>query len=87
LGRVDLDDFHEIVGCELPKTEADTLGGLIYSRIGRVPNGGESIQIDDMQLTVEQVSGRRIRKVRAHRIKPHDNNPELQLGEEEHDDW
>jgi putative hemolysin len=82
LGRIDLDDFNEIVGCELPKDEADTLGGLIYSRIGRVPSGGESIQIDDMQLTVEQVSGRRIRKVRAHRINPHDGNPEQQLGED-----
>ncbi|MBE0408989.1 MAG: HlyC/CorC family transporter [Anaerolineales bacterium] len=86
LGRVDLDDFNEIVGCELPKDEADTLGGLIYSRIGRVPNGGESIQIDDMQLTVEQVSGRRIRKVRAHWTKSQGDNPELQLGEDEHAD-
>jgi putative hemolysin len=84
LGRIDLDDFNEIVGCELPKDEADTLGGLIYSRIGRVPSGGESIQIDDMQLTVEQVSGRRIRKVRAQRTNPHDGNPEQQLGEDEH---
>jgi len=82
LGRVDLDDFNDIVGCELPKDEADTLGGLIYSRIGRVPVGGESIQVDDMQLTVEQVSGRRIRKVRAHRTSLEDNPSDLQIGDE-----
>jgi CBS domain containing-hemolysin-like protein len=68
LGRVDLDDFNEIMDCALPKDEADTLAGFIYSRIGRVPLGGESVQEDNIQLTVEQVSGRRIRKVRAERI-------------------
>lgn len=65
LGRVDLDDFNEIVNAELPKEDADTLGGYIYSRLGRVPTAGESIDINNMQLTVEQVSGRRIRKVRV----------------------
>jgi CBS domain containing-hemolysin-like protein len=67
-GRVDLDDFNEIVDSELPREEADTLGGFIYSRIGRVPTGGESIQVDNLELTVEQVSGRRIRKVRVLRL-------------------
>jgi CBS domain containing-hemolysin-like protein len=64
-GRIDLDDFNELMGTDLPKVEADTLGGLIYSRIGRVPISGDTIQIDDLNLTVEQVIGRRIRKVRA----------------------
>jgi putative hemolysin len=65
LGRVDLDDFNEIVEADLPKDDADTLGGYIYSRLGRVPTAGESVQVDNMQLTVEQVIGRRIRKVRV----------------------
>jgi putative hemolysin len=64
-GRIDLDDFNEIMETELPKAEADTLGGLIYSRVGRVPISGDTIQIDNLILTVEQVTGRRIRKVRA----------------------
>lgn len=68
LGRVDLDDFNEIMHCELPKDEADTLGGYIYSRIGRVPTGGETIQHQDIQLTVDQIAGRRIRKVRVNKI-------------------
>jgi len=65
LGRVDLDDFNEIVNAELPKEDADSLGGYIYSRLGRVPKAGEIVEVDDLQLTVEQVSGRRIRKVRV----------------------
>jgi CBS domain containing-hemolysin-like protein len=70
LGRIDLDDFNEIMESALPNDEADTLAGFIYSRIGRVPVGGENVQVDDLQLTVEHVSGRRIRKVRAQRITP-----------------
>jgi CBS domain containing-hemolysin-like protein len=65
LGRVDLDDFNEIVGCNLPSDDADTLGGLIYSRLGRVPTVGEKVQDNNLLLTVEQVSARRIRKVSA----------------------
>jgi CBS domain containing-hemolysin-like protein len=64
-GRIDLDDFNDIMGTDLPNSEADTLGGLIYSRIGRVPTAGDHVQIEGLQLTVEQVSGQRIRKVRA----------------------
>lgn len=65
LGRIDLDDFNEIISSNLPTDEADTLAGFIYSRIGRVPSNGESVMVDNLLLTVEQVTGRRIRKVRA----------------------
>ncbi len=65
LGRIDLDDFNEIVASNLPKEEADTLGGYIYSRLGHVPSPGEVVEVENLRLTVEQVSGRRIRKVRV----------------------
>jgi putative hemolysin len=64
-GRIDLDDFNSVMGSSIPKDVADTLGGFIYSQIGRVPSGGEQIEIDNLLLVVEQVSGRRIRRVRA----------------------
>lgn len=67
-GRIDLDDFNDIMGTDLPNNEADTLSGLIYSRIGRVPTSGDNVMINNLQLTVEQVSGQRIRKVRAMRL-------------------
>jgi len=79
-GRVSLDDFNEITGSHLPTDEADTLGGYIYSRLGHVPNVGETVQEGGMVLTVEQVSGRRIRKVRSSRIL----NPEAENRDAEH---
>jgi CBS domain containing-hemolysin-like protein len=69
-GRIDLDDFNDLMGTELPRSEADTLGGYIFNHIGRVPEAGDKIQVDHIKLTVEQVSGQRIRKVRAQQINP-----------------
>ncbi|GIV62677.1 MAG: hypothetical protein KatS3mg045_0016 [Bellilinea sp.] len=69
-GRIDLDDFNEVLGTHLVTDLADTLGGYIYGVIGRVPTGGEQVQVEDWLLTVEQVSGRRIRRVRARRHSP-----------------
>jgi len=66
-GRIGMDDFNDLLGTNLVTELADTLGGYIYGTIGRVPTGGESMKVEDWDLTVEQVSGRRIIKVRAHR--------------------
>ena len=70
LGRVDLDDFNEVMGCRLPTDEADTLGGYIYSQLGHIPNAGESVQKDNLLLTVEEVSAQRIQTVRAQWLSP-----------------
>jgi putative hemolysin len=64
-GRIDLDDFNEIMDTELPPTEADTLSGFIYGRLGHVPVSGEHVRVDNLDLIVEKVSNRRIRQVRA----------------------
>ncbi len=67
-GRVDLRDFNEVMGAQIPSEETETLGGFIYSQIGRVPTSGETLQWGDISLTIDQVTGRRIRKVRARKI-------------------
>ncbi len=66
--RIDLDDFNEIMSSHIDKDIADTLGGLMYGLVGRVPVGGEKVEIDGLQLKIENVVGRRIRTVRAARI-------------------
>jgi CBS domain containing-hemolysin-like protein len=68
-GRIDIDDFNEIMESELPREEADTLSGFIYGRLGHVPVAGESVHVEDLNLIVDQVSNRRIRKVRAKRLE------------------
>jgi putative hemolysin len=67
-GRIDLDDFNQVMGSHLPKVESDTLAGYLYAETGRVPQGGETLGVAGLLLTIEQVTGRRIRRVRARRI-------------------
>jgi CBS domain containing-hemolysin-like protein len=71
LGRIHLDEVNEVLGTHLAKEDAETLGGYIYGEIGKVPTGGEELTVENWSLTVDQVSGRRIRFVNAHRIPDH----------------
>jgi putative hemolysin len=69
-GGIDLDDVNQLTGSDLPKDTSETLGGFIYGQLGRVPTHGEEITAGGLNLTVEEVSGRRIRKVRATKELP-----------------
>src|SRR4030067_296562 len=42
-GGIDLDDVNDITGAELPKETSDTLGGFIYSQLGRGPPPGDRL--------------------------------------------
>jgi putative hemolysin len=67
--RMDLDDINDLMSTELPTDEADTLGGLVYNLLGRVPEIGDFVDIDDLRITVLEVEGRRIGSVRVQRSK------------------
>ncbi len=62
---MDLDDFNNLLRLNLPTEDSDTLGGYIYSQLGRVPVVGEVVDDDEhlLVLRVESIEGRRIRKV------------------------
>jgi len=68
LGKIDVDDLNLILESSLPNQEADTLGGLIYYRLGHVPQLGEVVKFDNLLMTVEQVDEHRINKVRINKI-------------------
>ncbi|MFL5717901.1 MAG: transporter associated domain-containing protein, partial [Chloroflexota bacterium] len=52
--------------------EYDTVGGLIYHRLGTVPRPGDQVEMDGLTLTVETTDGRRVGKVLAVREREHD---------------
>lgn len=64
-GKVDLDIFNEVMGTNISTENADTIGGFIYGEIGDVPDGGEVVKAEGVTLTVDEVIGRRISKVRV----------------------
>ena len=72
-GRASVDDLADLFGMELgdleDSDEYDTVGGLIYHRIGGVPKPGDEVRIDNygLTLTVETTDGHRVGKVLATR--------------------
>jgi len=68
-GRINLSDFNEVMGTDLQSEDADTLGGYLFGQLGRVPKVGEILEEDGLLLTVEQIVGRRIRRVRAQKLE------------------
>jgi len=67
-GSVPLDDLSELLGVELDSEEVSTVGGLVYSELGRVPDPGEQLYIAGFRVVVEQVDRRRIKRVYFERI-------------------
>ncbi len=63
--RVSLDDFNDALGTDLVSDQTDTLGGVLYATVGRVPVVGDTLQVENWLLTVEEVRGRRIGRIRA----------------------
>ncbi len=65
--RVPLDEARKRLGIELPEEGGDTLGGFIYSQLGRVPAVADRIEYGDTVFEVLSVAGRRIKQVRVSR--------------------
>jgi CBS domain containing-hemolysin-like protein len=75
-GRILIEDLNELMNLTVPTDEADTLGGLIFNRIGRVPKVGDNIQVSGALFTVAEIHERRVNKVLAE-INLSDENPTL----------
>ena len=62
-GRVSLDELAEVVGHEFGHAESNTVGGLIFERLGRVPRAGEELMLNGFRVVVERVVRRRAERV------------------------
>jgi len=62
-GLYALDELNEEFDLNLPHEDFDTVGGLILHLLGRVPVEGEVVTVDNVELTVAKVDGRRVSRV------------------------
>ena len=74
--RVSIDDVKELLHLDIPDTEADSIGGLVYERLGEIPVPGATLTIGEATLTVDTVRRQSIRTVRIASPNP------FQRGEE-----
>ncbi len=57
-----VDDLNELFGTDLD-TEADSVGGLFTEVVGRIPELGESTEIEGLRITVLERQGTRVRQL------------------------
>jgi len=69
-GRALLEAVSEAVGAPIVHEEVSTIGGLVYTVLGRVPVAGERVELQGLRATVEQVVRRRIRRLKLERLAP-----------------
>ena len=83
--RMHVEDFADLIGVVLDGEEegVDTVGGLLATRLGRVPIPGARITVEGWDLTAESSAGRRNRigTVLAEPIDSADNSPTREPGE------
>ena len=64
-GLLNLDDFGEATGHELPDGPYETVAGCLMSRLGRLPRLGDAVEVDSVRLKVTKMDGRRVARVRV----------------------
>lgn len=62
-GRVSLDELSAALGTPIAHEEVSTVGGLVYSVLGRVPRPGDELALDGYKIVVERVEQRRVTQV------------------------
>jgi putative hemolysin len=67
LGNLSARLWADRFGAERVDRHIDTVGGLILSRLGRIPTVGDSVRIGNLSLTVEEMNNRRIEWIVLHR--------------------
>jgi putative hemolysin len=69
-GLLNLDDFAEQTGIELPEGPYETVAGFMLAMLGQLPTGHEAVEVAGHRLTVLAMDGRRIARVRVDPAEP-----------------
>ena len=62
-GLLNLDDFAEATGLQLPDGPYETVAGYVLAHLGRLPDVGDTVEVEDRTLAVVELDGRRISRI------------------------
>ncbi len=62
-GNARLDDLSERLGFELEAEGIDTIGGLVFNRLGHLPTAGTELEIPRLAITVRRAGRKRIEEL------------------------
>ena len=69
-GLMNLSDFAEQTGIDLPDGPYETVAGFLLAALGHLPVAGESAEVAGSRLTVTELDGRRIARVQVSELLP-----------------
>lgn len=81
-GSINLDDFNDELDTNIDSEDYESLGGLIIEHLDRLPNKGDSVQIDNCKLTVIKMDDKRIDLVKVKITLPEDSDADSEVPEE-----
>ena len=62
-GKTSLEQVNELLSIDIEGDGFDTLGGLVYQRLGKIPSVGDDISIGNLNVEVKETVGRRVKKL------------------------
>jgi magnesium and cobalt exporter, CNNM family len=69
-GLLNLDDFEDETGIELPEGPYETVAGFLMARLGRLPQVDDWVDFDERRITVREIDGRRVGRVLVSAVPP-----------------
>jgi putative hemolysin len=67
--RMSIDRFNEEFSVDVSPDGFDTVGGLMFSKLGQIPTAGDSVDELGLRIQVTVTAGRRIKKLRVTTIE------------------
>jgi putative hemolysin len=80
-GLLNLDEFTEQTGIELPEGPYETAAGYVLAALGDLPSAGDSVQVSGHTITVTELDGRRIARLRVSANAPNRAGPAVSAGQ------
>jgi CBS domain containing-hemolysin-like protein len=67
--RISLEEVNQVFAVNLQGEGFDTLGGLLYQQLGKMPSPGDQVEVDGLTIKVISTMGRRIKQVQVVRAE------------------
>lgn len=68
--KLNIDALNEMLDIEITPEEFETIGGLVYKELDRVPEPGEILSYRNLRIAVREVEGQRIIKLGITKLNP-----------------
>ena len=64
-GRMPISDFNAEYATAFDDTDYTTIGGLLFGQLGRLPQPGDRVSINELVFEIEEMDGRRVKSIRV----------------------